>query len=120
MMDSVKPPETYEFDLQVMDTNLAPDKVRQLVQKALAEAITAAKRDGVAIEEVKAEIPGAFGGEIVVVILLLLEKVVEKFAGGVAEEAGKHFYDAYLKPRLEDLKLYPSSLKRRRTGAKKS
>jgi hypothetical protein len=108
-------PEMYEFDLQVMETGLSSDEVRQRLQQALTEAIDAAARDEVAVEEANAEIMGAFGGEIALVFFL-----VKAFAGGAAGAAGKHFYEKYLKPRLEDRKLYPSNLKSRSIGPRKS
>ncbi|HEY0514620.1 MAG TPA: hypothetical protein VGH73_22145 [Thermoanaerobaculia bacterium] len=110
-------PDTYEyeFQLQVMDTSLGPDEVRKRLQQALGEAIDAAGRDDAAVVEAKAEVRGAFGGGIAFVYFLF-----KAFAGGLAGAAGKHFYETYLKPRLENLKLFPSNFKSQDSGDRKS
>jgi regulator of protease activity HflC (stomatin/prohibitin superfamily) len=110
-------PETseYEFEVQVMDTRLAADEVRQRLQQALREAIDAARRDEAEIAEAKAEVRGAFGGGIAIVFF-----VFKAFAGGLAGAAGKHFYEKYLKPRLESVQLFPSNLKSHNAGDRKS
>jgi hypothetical protein len=110
-------PETseYEFEVQVMDTELGADEVRQRLQQALREATDAARRDKVEIVEAKAEARGAFGGGIAVVVFLF-----KAFAGGAAGAAGKHFYEKYLKPHLERVQLFPSNLKSHNARDRKS
>ena len=96
--------EIIEFRIQALAPNVSEDEVRRLLDEAVAEAV--AETEGV--EEARAELRGAFAGvgETVVVVLLFLAKAA---AAAVAGAAGKHFYEAALKPRLQKKNLLPSA-----------
>jgi len=96
--------EIIEFRIQALAPNVSEDEVRRLLDEAVAEAVGEAE----GVEEARAEMPGAFAGvgETVVVVLVLLGKAA---AAGAAGAAGKHFYEAVLKPRLQKKNLLPSA-----------
>lgn len=96
--------EVIEFRIHAVDPNVSEDEVRRLLDEAVGEAV--AEADG--IDSARAEMPGAFAGvgETLVVVLVFLGKAA---AGGAAGAAGKHFYDAVLKPRLQKKNLLASA-----------
>ncbi len=106
MTESEAAPERLQFGLKTVAPAPAEKEVRRLLEEAVQEAKVEARQAEEIEVDVRAEIRGAFGGAGELVAILVF--VFKAFAGGVAGAGGKHFYDRYLKPKLERRGLFPS------------
>lgn len=111
MPESEQAEEGWEFRIKTVSPALAEKDVRSLLEEALQEALAEARQSENWDADTRAELRGAFGGAGELVAFLGL--VMKSFAGGAAGAAGKHFFDNYLKPKLEQRGLFPSGLKRK-------
>jgi len=114
-MSSAESSRVLEFRIHPTNPDQSADDVRRLLDEAIQEAVAEASD----VERARAEIPGAFAGvgETLVILVVLLGKAA---VGGVGAAAGKHFYDAVLKPRLQRKNLVPSEAKERPAGGKEA
>lgn len=119
---------TYRFTLTPQDASLNEARIQKLLNKATAEAIKQAEKDGHTVEA-KAGLEGGFGGVGEIAALLVLAaksatgaKIIaattkggamlgKAFLGGVGGAGGKLFFDKYLAPRLVKLNLLPSKFR---------
>jgi len=126
--------ETYQFTLTPQDSTLDEDRVRQILESTVQEAVEDAAKDGYEIE-VKAELPGGFGGlgELAEVMVFLAKSaavaklVAAAQAGatvaakglveGTAGAAGKFFFDKYVKPLLIKKNVLPSEVESKSSSA---
>ncbi|HKV10410.1 MAG TPA: hypothetical protein VJ725_19875 [Thermoanaerobaculia bacterium] len=110
MSESELTEEGWEFQIKTVSPALAEKDVRKLLEEALQEALAEARQKQGGDLDARAELRGAFGGagELVALLVFLGKAVL----GGAAGAAGKHFFDSYLKPKLERRGLFPSGLKR--------
>jgi hypothetical protein len=89
-----------EFHVRATSPNQTADEVRRLLNDAVAEAVA----ESPDVEQARAEMPGAFGGIGETLVILAIKAAVS----GAAGAAGKHFYDGFVKPRLQKKNLVAS------------
>lgn len=111
MPESEHAEESWEFRIKTVSPALAEKDVRRLLEEALQEALAEARQVKDTDVDARAELRGAFGGAGELIASLLF--VTKALVGGVAGAAGKSFFDSYLKPKLEQRGLFPSSFKRK-------
>jgi hypothetical protein len=125
-------PSAYRFALSPQDSSLSEAKVRKLLAKATADAVTEARKKDDSVHA-QAELEGGFGGigELAALLIFAAKsatgaKVIgavttgtaalgTAVATGAGTEGGKFFFNKYLKPRLLKLNVLPSKF--RATGA---
>ncbi|HEX9944265.1 MAG TPA: hypothetical protein VGG03_19820 [Thermoanaerobaculia bacterium] len=107
--------EVYEFKLKALDPGVGPEEVRELLETAVEEAVDAMAREGAEVDA-RAEIRGAFAGLGETAVLLLVA-FLKGAAGAAGAAGGKHFFDTYLKPRLQQRNLAVSDFRERQRAS---
>lgn len=96
-------PKATETDIRI--------RLRMATEKALQEASAAKQSPAKASTELEGAFLGVGETAVILAIVHAVKAGAALAAGGVATEAGKDFYDGFLKKQLRKLNLLPSKFK---------